>query len=128
MDIVLGLVSVVRSLRNQLQLPSSMVFTGVLRSDDVSDEFHRLLTVLSDLGRLELSEISPLANAPQGFMTCPVPGSNSYLSLKVEDSQRPEFLHRLERMMKKSEERRTQFLRKAEKYEEIVSRDRKEGK
>ncbi|KHJ77635.1 Anticodon-binding domain protein [Oesophagostomum dentatum] len=129
MDIVLGVVSVVRSLRHQFQLPSSMIFTGVLHSNDVSTDFSKLLPVLSDLCNLEVSEVESLSDAPpQGFMTCPVPGSNSRLSLQIEESHRSEFVHRLERLLKKSEERQQQFLGKAEKYEAIVTRDRNDGK
>ncbi|KIH43818.1 hypothetical protein ANCDUO_26170, partial [Ancylostoma duodenale] len=129
MDTLLAVVSAVRSLRHQFQLPSSMLFIGCLRSDDVSGNFPDLLPMLTDLANLEVSEVAPLAHeVPEGFMTCPVPGTTSRLSLKIQESHRPEFVHRLEKLMKKSEERREQFLGKAEKYEAIVSRDKKEGK
>ncbi|KIH62820.1 valine--tRNA ligase [Ancylostoma duodenale] len=129
MDTLLAAVSAVRSLRHQFQLPSSMLFTGCLRSDDVSENFPRLLPILTDLANLEVSEVAPLAHhIPEGFMTCPIPGTTARLSLKIQESHRSEFVHRLEKLMKKSEERREQFLGKAEKYEAIVFRDKKEGK
>ncbi|RCN33653.1 Anticodon-binding domain protein [Ancylostoma caninum] len=129
MDTLLAVVSAVRSLRHQFQLPSSMLFTGSLRSDDISENFPSLLPILSDLGNLEVSEVASLAHpVPEGFMTCPVPGTTTRLSLRIQESHRSEFVHRLERLMKKSEERREQFLGKAQKYEAIVSRDKKEGK
>ncbi|EYC06097.1 hypothetical protein Y032_0078g1189 [Ancylostoma ceylanicum] len=129
MDTLLAVVSAVRSLRHQFQLPSSMLFTGCLRSDDVSENFPCLLPILTDLANLELSEVAPLAqHVTEGFMTCPVPGTTARLSLRIQESHRSEFVNRLGKLMEKSEERREQFLRKAEKYEAIVSRDKKEGK
>ncbi|VDM65122.1 unnamed protein product [Strongylus vulgaris] len=116
MDILLRLVKVVRSLRNQLQLPSSMIFQGVLQSDDVSSNFLNVLPILTDLANLEILDLKPLDHAaPLGFMACP-------------DSHRLEFTNRLERLLKKSEERSEQFLGKAEKYEAIVVKERNEGK
>ncbi|KAK6024103.1 tRNA ligase class I [Ostertagia ostertagi] len=44
------------------------------------------------------------------------------------DSYRSDFVSRLQRLLKKSEERSDQFQKKAEKYEAIVLRDRHEGK
>ncbi|WKY09542.1 hypothetical protein Q1695_002142 [Nippostrongylus brasiliensis] len=129
MDILLSAVSVVRSIRQQLQLPTSMVFTGILHCDDVSDEFSNLSSILFDLGKLDLLQTTPLASAaPEGFMTCTIPGHSGRLSLKIEDSHRAEFVSRLQRLLKKSEERREKFQGKAEKYESIVARDRQEGK
>ncbi|VDL66037.1 unnamed protein product [Nippostrongylus brasiliensis] len=61
-------------------------------------------------------------------MTCTIPGHSGRLSLKIEDSHRAEFVSRLQRLLKKSEERREKFQGKAEKYESIVARDRQEGK
>lgn len=108
METLLGVVNVVRSLRHQLQLPSSMLFTGntsisfnniwvflsespffshegLLRSDDISENFPCLLTILTDIANLELSEVAPLAYVvPQGFMTCPIPGTTARLSLKIQ--------------------------------------------
>lgn len=45
-----------------------------------------------------------------------------------QDTHRTEFVSRLERLLKKSEERREKFHEKAKKYESIVSRDKQEGK
>ncbi|CAJ0589531.1 unnamed protein product [Cylicocyclus nassatus] len=128
MDMVLRIVKVIRSLRSQLQLPSSMAFTGVLQSEDLSANFTSLLPTLSDLSNLEIREVVPAGHTPEGFLACPVPGSNARIFLKIQDSNRAEFVSRLERLLKKSKERSEQFFGKAEKYEAIVAKERNGGK
>ncbi|PIO59095.1 hypothetical protein TELCIR_19454 [Teladorsagia circumcincta] len=129
MDILLAMVSSVRSIRQQLQLPSSMVFRGALHCDEASHDFSRLAPVLFDLAKFDLLEVISHDHAvPSGFTVCPLPGRNGRLSLKIEDSYRSDFVSRLQRLMKKSEERSDQFRKKAEKYEAIVLRDKQEGK
>ncbi|KAE9417804.1 hypothetical protein Angca_003233, partial [Angiostrongylus cantonensis] len=87
MDLLLELVNVVRSIRQQLQLPSAMSFTdclGALHSDNISIEFFRLSPILSDLVKLDLSDVTPFVHdVLPGFMTCPVPGHKARLSLKM---------------------------------------------
>ncbi|XGW04592.1 hypothetical protein V3C99_015630 [Haemonchus contortus] len=129
MDIVLRIVSTIRSLRSQLQLPSSMVFRGVLYCDNASSDFARLSSILFDLAKFDLSNVCSLDHdVSPGFTICPLPGSSGHLSLKIEESHRADFVSRLERLLNKYEERKEQFQRKAEKYEGIVLKDKQEGK
>ncbi|KAJ1372681.1 hypothetical protein KIN20_034890 [Parelaphostrongylus tenuis] len=75
-----------------------------------------------------MSDITPFVHdVPSGFMTCPVPGHKARISLKIQESQRADFKSRLERLLHKYEDRRQQFLGKAEKYEALVFRSREEG-
>ncbi|KAK5981389.1 Valyl Amino-acyl tRNA Synthetase [Trichostrongylus colubriformis] len=129
MKILLRIVSTVRSIRRQLELPSSMVFSGSLHCDAASSDFSRLSPILFDLAKFDLLDISSNDHEVlPGFAVCPLPGRDGRLSLKIEDTHRPDFVLRLQRLLKKYEERSDLFRRKAEKYEAIVLRDRQEGK
>ncbi|KJH53719.1 valine--tRNA ligase [Dictyocaulus viviparus] len=128
MDIFLRIVTVIRSMRRQFQLPSSMVFNGMLHSDCISNEFNRFSPMLFDLVKFNLLDITPLVHQVRaGFVLCPLPGQNARLSLKIQDSERVNFVSHLKQLLHKLEDRRQQFIRKAEKYEDILCKSRQEG-
>ncbi|KAK6051602.1 hypothetical protein COOONC_10894 [Cooperia oncophora] len=116
-------------------------------------DFNRLSSVLFDLAKFDLLNVSSLDHTvPPGFtVPCHSVGHNAPLvspksrlfianliiivhapklfQISVKNSShRSDFVSRLQRLLKKYEERSEQFRRKAEKYEAIVLRDKQEGK
>ncbi|CAJ0957560.1 unnamed protein product, partial [Mesorhabditis belari] len=94
MRFTLSIVSTIRSLRAQLNLPKTISFDGFLRSNE-SSPIHPLFNELNSLCGLRLLQEQP--SSSKEYVIYPVHGYDVQLNIKIQDEHREEFNRLLEK-------------------------------
>lgn len=126
MQMLTAVMAAVRSTRQQLQLSTKIVFTGILESEQTSlsaSDLRKLADDVTATCGFELERVCRKADedVKKEYMACPVPGHNAKLWLKIDAESREAFITSLKKQLEKTRSRREQFLAKVESYEAICA-------